>query len=774
MDKSDIDALLKDTEQDDSANASPTQITIRTPSVARITKAPTTGSHDSRLHTRSCTTCYRRKVKCDKVLTGCSRCSKAGIPCVFPPRRGASQTQDEDELRTRLKSLEKIVQELLRRDEMQKNEKTSQLEDHGMDEDPAQVAVLSPPESEKGSNPNTDCPVLKNGRLVTVDGRSSYLTSSFWIDLNEEVEGLRDLVEGLQDNAETPESLITESHEIESQAPFTTNQGFFFNFSSLAIDLQPLMPKPEHVPLYWQIFTTNVNPLLRILHVPSVQNAFMSAQFGLDGINKASQALIFAICFAAAASMSPENVISQFEEKKDDLLQRLRFAVEQALARADFMGTNDFITLQALVLFLNCICRQDDDSRVLYTMTGVAVRLAQLQGLHRDGTLFGLSPFETEMRRRLWWNICTLDQRASEEQGSTPLIWDGNFDTKMPLNIDDSDIDPDSTSFPEPRISATDMSFALLRVEHWKAYRQFHKSSTVPEQLSQEDAARSIEDKKRLLENIKEHFENTYLRHFDTAIPFYWLVTTFTRLSFEKMALLIYHPFHTTKDNPLLPKEVRDRLFISCTNIIGYSRVVEISPFVSQWAWFFRIYVQRNAVAYVLTELCIRPSSKEVDRAWEAIDFVFNWWSPAVKRTTDGVVWRPLKKLLGRALKVREANLSLRSQQLSSTSLNTQAALPRLQGTSQGHQVDISLNPHDTGLDAHNTQYGEDLISSKPEPLDQTIFGGLAAFDVDSNLNYAIPPEDIGNYLDIYSAEGGFDLEGWDQEEQNLLRDSYF
>jgi hypothetical protein len=165
-------------------------------------------------------------------------------------------------------------------------------------------------------------------------------------------------------------------------------------------------------------------------------------------------------------------------------------------------------------------------------MTAVTVRLAQLQGLHRDGTLFGLSPFETEMRRRLWWNICTLDRRAAEEQGSTALIWESSFDTKMPLNINDSDIHPDSTSFPEPVVGTSDMSFVLLRVEHWKAYPQFHKPSDSPEQLSQEKAAEYIRDKEKILESIKEHFETTYLRYFDTSVPFFWLLNTFTRQSF--------------------------------------------------------------------------------------------------------------------------------------------------------------------------------------------------------------------------------------------------
>lgn len=175
MEKSDIsDSHLIIDEQE------PTDVLLNNPSKHLssdgVNKSSATASRTPRLHARSCTTCYRRKVKCDKVITGCSRCSKAGIPCVFPARNG---TQGGDELQGRLKSLEKIVQELLRRNEGEKIER----EDHHS----AEVPIPSPVESDTSPIVGTNPPTLKKGRLVTIGGRSSYLTSSFWASFNEEV-----------------------------------------------------------------------------------------------------------------------------------------------------------------------------------------------------------------------------------------------------------------------------------------------------------------------------------------------------------------------------------------------------------------------------------------------------------------------------------------------------------------------------------------------------------------------------------------------------------
>lgn len=73
-----------------------------------------------RLNTRSCDVCRKRKVKCDKISTGCSNCAKANIGCHYPgpgraPRRqkaGKQISARETELLKRLRRLEGVVEEL--------------------------------------------------------------------------------------------------------------------------------------------------------------------------------------------------------------------------------------------------------------------------------------------------------------------------------------------------------------------------------------------------------------------------------------------------------------------------------------------------------------------------------------------------------------------------------------------------------------------------------------------------------------------------------------
>jgi hypothetical protein len=190
------------------------------------------------------------------------------------------------------------------------------------------------------------------------------------------------------------------------------HQSFIFGYSSTLISLRILHPSTAQIPIYWDLYKENVNPLIRLLHIPTTEKLVLKVGRNLDNISKATEALVFAIYLATVTSLSSEECRSILQEDKDSVVQRYRFATEQALARAGFLETQEVMVLQAFTLFL-VSTRRHDDSRFVWTMTGLATRIANALGIHRDGAQFGLSPFETEMRRRLWWQVCTLGTLTS-------------------------------------------------------------------------------------------------------------------------------------------------------------------------------------------------------------------------------------------------------------------------------------------------------------------------------------------------------------------------
>lgn len=142
--------------------------------------------------------------------------------------------------------------------------------------------------------------------------------------------------------------------------------------------------------------------------------------------------------------------------------------------------------------------------------------------MHRDGEKFGLSPYDTEMRRRLWWQICVLDVRASEDHGSDPSIFDHTFDTKFPLSINDADIDPDAKEPPKPREGISEMTFVLIRFEICALSKRLQYTPPGRGPCPMGNPIRlTLEEKEDLIKETSVRLEEKYLKHCENAGPLY-------------------------------------------------------------------------------------------------------------------------------------------------------------------------------------------------------------------------------------------------------------
>jgi hypothetical protein len=221
-----------------------------------------------------------------------------------------------------------------------------------------------------------------------------------------------------------------DAHSPESSNYSTQHQGFVFGYSSTNVDMQVLHPGEHQARQFWYTFKENVDPLVKVLHVPTFEPVFFEAVAHTDKVGKGLETLLFAIYYGAVTSTTKEDCLERWGEDRTTLLHRYRFGLEQALARANFLYCDETVILQAFVIFL-ILLRRNDDARKIWTLTGLVVRIAQTLGVHRDGSHFKLPPFEIEMRRRLWWQVCILDARSSEDHGCDPTIVEAQFDTKM-------------------------------------------------------------------------------------------------------------------------------------------------------------------------------------------------------------------------------------------------------------------------------------------------------------------------------------------------------
>ena len=129
-------------------------------------------------------------------------------------------------------------------------------------------------------------------------------------------------------------------------------------------------------------------------------------------------------------SISDAECLEEFAEPRGKLLSRYHDALRLALVNASFLKSTDFAVLQAFVLFLLSV-RNIYDPHTFWILTGVAVRIAQRMGLHRDGEdLGGLKPYEVEMRRRVFWQLLPLDGLAAQLSGTGICIGPGEHNDR--------------------------------------------------------------------------------------------------------------------------------------------------------------------------------------------------------------------------------------------------------------------------------------------------------------------------------------------------------
>ena len=286
-------------------------------------------------------------------------------------------------------------------------------------------------------------------------------------------------------------------------------------------------------------------------------------------------------------------------------------------------------------------------------MTGLAIRMGQALGLQRDGSHFeNLTPYEIEIRRRVWAGLCILDVRASEDQGTEYSIAHGSYDTKLPLNINDADISPKTTQMPAERDEITDMTVPLASFEMDRIARKMTMTAQ-----STKGGAASMEEQERLSEEIYQKLESRYLRYSPSPEnSTYWVFITISRLMRAKMILLTYTPILSPSLSHQVTEDIKDKLLNAAIENAEYNHALNANQACRRWRWLFQTYTHWHAIVYLLLIISKRPWSPTIERAWVALHS--EWLIPAqTPKDKNQRMWIPLRKLTTKAKHHRDSEL---------------------------------------------------------------------------------------------------------------------
>jgi hypothetical protein len=169
----------------------------------------------------------------------------------------------------------------------------------------------------------------------------------------------------------------------------------------------------------------------------------------------------YAVC-GEELHIMPEPFTSMWE-----MSRFFRDRTSQCLVEVNYLRPRRY-TVDTLCFYFALEKFQARDSEFgVYVLLGMIIRVAMRLGYHRDASHYpSISPFDGEMRRRLWYVIRLLDFVTSAQVGLPRMIRDEETDTAEPRNLLDSDFDEGVTKLPHPRPStdATPVAYAIFMV----------------------------------------------------------------------------------------------------------------------------------------------------------------------------------------------------------------------------------------------------------------------------------------------------------------------
>lgn len=266
-------------------------------------------------------------------------------------------------------------------------------------------------------------------------------------------------------------------------------------------------------------------------------------------------------------------------------------------------------------------------------------------GLHRDGTFLGLPPFETEMRRRLWWHIAHIDFRTADVMGTKPSPEISTADTKKPINVEDSELYPGMAALPQEHNGITGISLCIIKCEMIASLCKCAATRPLDlrwEMLYSPDI--SLATKDSVIDEVEDHMENKYLRHCDPLDPFHTFISIMVRSAVCKMRLFAHNLRHFPHQYPLAAQKDHDIAFHNALKLLEYAGMIQGGHMgLDKYLWQIGTSYCWNTMLCLLMEIRCRKTGPEIDKAWKLIGIIFAR-APQVFSELTGSVYVALGK----------------------------------------------------------------------------------------------------------------------------------
>ena len=157
-----------------------------------------------------------------------------------------------------------------------------------------------------------------------------------------------------------------------------------------------------------------------------------------------------------------------------EVFEAFRIRTGHCLSLGDYANKPDLQKVQLLIMYFGIEYLSSNDAMLATSaLLTLIIRLAMHIGLQRDPQHDpDLSPFEGEMRRRVWTFLAQMDGLISFQFGLPCNIKPGFFDTELPRNLHDHDFSEHTTELPPSR-PETELTVVLYFIVKTRVMRAF-------------------------------------------------------------------------------------------------------------------------------------------------------------------------------------------------------------------------------------------------------------------------------------------------------------
>ncbi|KAI1090419.1 hypothetical protein F5B19DRAFT_484593 [Rostrohypoxylon terebratum] len=578
----------------------------------------------------SCLECRRRKLKCSKTSPSCTNCIKATRDCLYiGPRLDEASQMRLAEIKEKQGTLERELE----RDVAKSTTSKSSLQQRILADD------IGGEYDDERDLEATPLAALDMTYDDDVDGAGDMIDLGIQIGkmrITERIGGLsrpriaEEIAAGMSGSqppgpqpphgGQTPGMDDLPDFLKPGDQYLVPNSGFFFGQMGEPPTILQFLPCRATADWLMKQYFNAVHPIAPCTHRPSLEATY--ATF-LEEINAgfepgpSMQAIVFGAMFSAAVSIDENAVYPELAGySRAYWVAHFKMGTETALSKANFLRTTKVETMQAFIMYMIPLCR-GEVSRAHSVLVGAAVRMAECMGLHRDGDAYGLTPLETHVRRLIWHQLCFLDIRTCEAQGPKPVIRRDDYDTKLPINCNEGEL-THAAAPPESADEWTTNTLPSIRFEINEMMRiiwidrrrlETHRT-TLTAVLSK-------------IENFRRRMSEKYDHLLDVTQPIQRYAKCVMYLLTYRLYIMVLHPYHSNAANPMPPR-LNQLLITSGIMVVELAIQLETNPNFHGWAWYLGAFFQYQVALLLATEVYFRPQSREADRIWTCLDYVFS------------------------------------------------------------------------------------------------------------------------------------------------------